>query len=614
MSKILRVLLCAVLLYIAMSWFVRERRHETAQQETRANGASEFAANAVLEAPPADSHVARLNSPAADARTQALPQDTANDSAQLAFQLVDTHTAESVPWYTVKLRKSDGSKTEFETDSQGRFAPSADLEDGPLLLELVDTQSQPSTRNSTDTYLRFDHVVADKPLEIRALVGPTYFLKLDLPPGLTHEDLRATLFLDPPGFGDNQNGRRYAESLVRRGRANPAELWLRFRELLNEGDPLWLALQSRDGAWSGAARVPGGYGVHAEPVSIELSQRCRVRGTFASREVDQERRGASLALFRTQPLAADPLWSYAKGDGEFRIDDLDPGEYRLEVRDEAFRADAVSFVLHSGELDLGNLPWESIPMVGSVRLRVHSAVEVPIDVELIRRLDPPRNVLWHSDDWEEQPDGTFVSLFEWDEVYAGEYAIELHSHDTVNWHIELGTLTPPVEELVLHLPTPAPGLRFEVLDAQTGAAIAEWSLLVRQEHGWEQIDDSPTELKSMAWDPHTVVVVFSPGYQAWVVHPAELVAVPQGDQRLTVRLVPGWSRLFIARTRARSRPLAGTEIWLDDVRAGVTDSMGELWVHRALAPSALDVRHPSLVWSKPARDYEIVITWLSLRP
>jgi hypothetical protein len=220
---------------------------------------------------------------------------------------------------------------------------------------------------------------------------------------------------------------------------------------------------------------------------------------------------------------------------------------------------------------------------------------VPIDVQLVRRSDPPRHPLWQSDSWDELPEGGFESLFEWEEVYAGEYAIEVHCHDDVSWHLELGHLEPPVDDLLLELPAPAEPLRFDVR-AQEGGALEDWELWVRGEEVWELVEPDEGRLTSLVFEDGFRWAVWSPGRRARSAGLGNASWPGQGERTVYVSLQPGWSRLFQVRSRDDWSPVAGAEIWLDGAPVGVTDAQGELLVERDAPPVDWEVRHPTLVW------------------
>jgi len=435
--------------------------------------------------------------------------------------------------------------------------------------------------------------------------GPTYSVDLVLPAGLRLDDLRARLFLDPPGFDDDV--RSAPETSVRAPHDGATLASVRFdgRKPV-EGTPLWLELASTDGLWTGGARVPGGPGAHPDPVRIELEARCAVRGRCVTAR--HEPATGALALLRVE----DPLalrWGHTDAEGRFRFAGLEPGDHRLEIRDEALRGEPVAFALPAGDLDLGDVRCEPIPLAGSVRLRVQSSVEVPIDVELVRTFDPPRHPLWHSDSWEPLPGGGFESLFEWDEVHAGKLAIDVHSHDLGEWRFSLGEIEPPVEELTLRLPAPPPPLGLDVVDAASGAVLDDWTVLVRGERSWDEPDGARDSLA--LWSRATPFAVLGPGHRAWVMGRA---MAPRPD-RITVPLERGWSHLFLARTRSHGRPVANVAIRLDGVAAGTTDPSGELWVHADSPAQHLEISHPGLVW---ANEDEValdeLVSWILLRP
>jgi hypothetical protein len=328
---------------------------------------------------------------------------------------------------------------------------------------------------------------------------------------------------------------------------------------------------------------------------IELRPRCAVRGRFVS-STPLDRGGAQIALSRQGEESQPLVWTYADDEDGFRIADLDPASYLLEVRDEAVRAAPVRFTLDEGELDLGQLPWEPISLAGSVRLRLRSLVEVPIDVQLVRTEDPPRHPLWHSDSWEQRPEGGFESLFEWEEVYAGEYAIEVHCHDDVSWHLQLGHLEPPVDDLLLELPPPAEPLRFDVRSADGGEPPG-WELWVRDEKSWWLLQAENGRIESLAYDEGFRWAVWSPGYRARRGTLGDASWPGSGERTVRSVLQPGWSRLYVVSNRDGWGPVEGAELWLDGAPVGRTDARGELYVERATPPVDWEVRHPTLVWS-----------------
>jgi hypothetical protein len=530
----------------------------------------------------------------------------ASTAARLAWLLLDAETSEPVPWYALDVAASDGTVARVTSAADGRFETSEALAPGKVSLRLVDAVGQIF---SSQHPVSLVHREVRELHEVRIEVGPTYFVDAVLPDPLEPADLGARLFLDPPELDRSGD----VPTTILRPPRGAETLWLRFAEPSSvQETPLWLELSSADGLWVGGARVPGGPGVHREPVHVELQPRCAVRGRLVTSA--QEPGVGMLALFRAQDSGA-PRWAGTDGDGRFRMDALEPGEYRLELRDEALRGPPVTFSLRAGELDLGELDCEPIPIAGSVHLRVQSDVELPIDVELVRRSDPPRSPPWHSDDWEPLPEGGFESAFDWDEVRAGTYEIAVHSHGLGEWHLALGELQPPVEDRVIRLPAPPPALELEVLDDESGAALSDWTVLVRGERAWEELDESPRSLALGLSGPNCAFAVCSPGHRAWIAVPGSTSWPRPDETRVTARLRRGWSHLFLARRRVRGDPVENVEIHLDGVLAGRTDAQGELWVFGGVLPEHLEVSHPTLVWAN--EDYvglDELVTWIVLRP
>jgi hypothetical protein len=618
-----------VLAVIALAWFACAQRRgsaRTAEEPAAGSAAGEaMGAAAALAEPAAPEPQLARDGPSSEPRVRAAALTPDPPDAPFIGRLIDAETGEPVPWYELELEDEHLQTVRVVSDTEGRFTAGGARTSGPLRLELVDVEGQPppSSHPGRPVLEPHDGEPRDgsEPLaDVRIRIGPTYFVEVALPAPLTPADLRVRLFLDPPEHGAERNNPVRGETLLRPGRGySPLAplapvAWARFSEPSALTRSAWLELATTDGLWAGGARTSPGPGVHREPVRVELRPRCAVRGRFAftGTPAAETRRSGALALLRVDAEADGPLWSRTEGDGRFRIAGLAPGTYRLEVRDEEVRAEPVTFALRSGERDLGELSWTPIPLAGSVRLRIESALELPIDVQLVRRFDPPCHPPWHSDSWEPAPGGGFASVFEWEELYAGEYDVVVHTHDLGEWHVALGTLEPPVDDLVLRLPAPPPALALEVVDDETGAPLEEWTVLVRGERDWEELD-SPRSLPFAVWDADIAFAVCSPGYRARVASPAA-AAGHASEVSVDARLARGWSHLFLARQRARGTPLEGVEVRLDGVPAGRTDARGELWVHAAAPAQMLEVAHPTLVWTEQDDDLDGLVTWLALHP
>lgn len=610
-ARVWLAVLALALVLGALAWLLRAREDalavpEYAPRPSAGSGPGIAETSGPAEGPGASAPHAR--------RAALAPEDAVAPRAPLRARLVDARTGEFVPWYLAHVDATGAETEALTSDAEGRIVTRTDLAAGPCRLTLIDSYAHAPPQANFPERTHIDHDPGAPPRDIAIAVGPTYALDVSLPRDYGPARFVARLQRDPTELCADTRPGTWPTTLLRPAPEPGALSWVRFADLQLEAGPPYLFLVSDDGLWSGGARVPQGYGVHRAPVRIVLEQRCAVRGRYVARDGAEVRGHGALALFRTAPDADGPRWEHTDGEGVFRLADLTPGAYRLEVRDEAVRAAAVEFTLAGGEHDLGDLAWEPIPVAGPVRLRLVSAVEVPLDVQLVRRTDPPRHAPWHSDQWEPREQGGFESLFEWEEVHAGEYDVWLCAHDAAHWRLPLGQLTPPVEDLELRLPDPPPPLRLEVVDDTTGAPLAAWSVIARQEDGWNRLDGPADVIANAVWGADAALAVVSPGYQAAPLAPAALKRPTSGEWRERVRLRRGWSSLFVARSRMRGVPVAGAEIVLDGVVAGLTDTAGELWVHRAAPPVSLEVRHPTLVLAgEVALEPSEPVTWIRLR-
>ena len=312
-----------------------------------------------------------------------------------------------MPWYELGVSMRGERVCRVETDAEGRFETPVAYPAGTLTLSLDDVEGQESSNKSTDLIAQLDHDPAAPEQEVPIGVGPTYYVALELSTGLEPSDLRVRLYLDPPEHRNSErnffgSGHDRNKTVLRPAPHGSDVRWVRFRKSRLPSWRAWLSVDSLDGMWRGGARVDGGraFTLRSPRSSCGRAAPCAAASSRRRRPSAVELRSPCSATERARDRSCGSTPAPREGSASpTSIRDA----YRIEVRDEAVRAAPVRFMLSDGELDLGGLAWEPIPLAGSVRLHLRSTLEVPIDVQLVRSLDPPRYPLWHSDDWQELP-------------------------------------------------------------------------------------------------------------------------------------------------------------------------------------------------------------------
>jgi hypothetical protein len=336
----------SVLLAVGLLWYVRSREASSQASGTAGgspivDGAPERAEGVASEPAPERG----LEETAAAAARTPLPTTAASSpgSGPLHLRLVDAETSEPIPDYELELRDEEGERWSNKSDAEGRVVTRA-LPAGHFGIRCIDVR-RPDTLVLSPS-LPVEHDGGEAEHELRLEIGPTYVLDVT-PSDFSAGELVAELLQDSPEFS-NLHRLPQPTTVVRPPRSEGGAPWVRFRSPNTLADPAWLALTSQDGLRSGGARVPARLGVHPELVRIALAPRCAVRGQFVSRGAPNERGAGGLAVFRRDEEGGEPHWENTDGQGHFRIADLAPGAYRLELRDQAVRATPVDFELVGG--------------------------------------------------------------------------------------------------------------------------------------------------------------------------------------------------------------------------------------------------------------------------
>ena len=431
-------------------------------------------------------------------------------------------------------------------------------------------------------------------------VGPTFRIDVDLPPGLTLADLRATL-ADPNVPGAPSAPSAVVETWLREG---PVP-WARFpstpeASLMHAGGRSIYALrvESRDGAWGAVRRVHATPGVYPDVLQLTLEPQGSVRFVLPFRPRIES--PIVLELSSThQPTLREQVW--ASGECEFQ--GLRPGRFHLRTL--------------TGSVE----PYEQELVVGLDR--------VLVDLPLVQRDVARVEVVLTSRSGTHRPQGPMI-VEPVDPVDAraepfthhgfadlghtllphGEYILKPPMEDGLPWEPASQRITvpgPPVAfeclddvdrvDLVLH-----------VVDEETGERIegARSVVLVdRYRQGVREAATFDAELPQRSVRGDGFVMQVPNGFPiAWVVE-AEGYSSVRGDlsdlafdgERLVgeVRLPPSWKARFWFGTHdedGRPQPLGGVRVLTSGGKVlGSSLMNGELQLELLYDPGRLSVAY-----------------------
>ncbi len=536
-------------------------------------------------------------------------------SAPLLAKLVDAQTGEPIPEFLIQIRnpRTPSSEERVVTDHGGRFQSSGDLETGRLELLLADDPSQPRR-------IEYEHSFDDHPRTekvIQVPIGPTYRLDLELPAGVSAEDLHAT-FLRPASSGLREFHRAFAEDpespaalfygpiltsegLEPKARLRTGELpWVRFgyspiwQAGLGQASAYELSVRSEDGLWSGSAFVTSVVGVYPEAVPIQLVRQGAISGLVSN----LDGRPVPTAWIRLCAPGAGPSLREVGADrkGRFSFQGLPPGDYRVQIESDRYQDWIATVRVAPGSSTDLKATVTGKGMLGKVagvlRSRTGHHRSKGVIVGLKSLTDP--NLFLVKTVGYRKREGEYVAPFSFDEVPLDEYELTIKPLDNMLWSRRRMIVSVPAVgiEFICEDDVATYELDFRAIDAKTNQPIEPiWTIVwqgdplddVRLDDDWETgLYKGVPEGASLRW------ILRAEGYRLAMGDESSLRS--EGDLRVgEASLRQGWGQVFKVTTRDRV-PLRDVELIADGESMGRTDSQGMVLMQLDSRPNSLGFR------------------------
>lgn len=437
----------------------------------------------VAQLPPED----RLQvHPSKGSRVAVLPDSVDAAAGDREWRLIDDRTGEPLASYVLRVNGEDR-----RSDADGRVNLPADarsvvpVDDVGLAHEFVTGHRRALGRRAVENKpVSLPDSAASADLQLSA--GPTFQLAFAPASAIDPNKLAARLVCD--------NSRRalwtpqpVQVAPVRTSEAAGGAAWVRFAGLPNGWDDPrrdWLLeVRDREGFWQGLAKLTTvSPDSNSTLVDVELLQTGVVRGRISGLPVDQlTKTRVDLSFPREYGFTAE--WAAGGGldeHGDYAIRWLSAGAYSVAVRAPIQETWSNEVFVHAGEITLLDHAFQDLAPAGPVAGSIYSQSGRYQGQLLVYLLDNRDFVIdVFPTTWRHDADGVLVANFRFDHAPPGRLELDVLSlQDSVTFDDGYWGGRAPHEEVRLTLfdEEPAEDWAFEVSDAETGAAITEYTV------------------------------------------------------------------------------------------------------------------------------------------
>gem|GEM_PF-3588694 len=385
-------------------------------------------------------------------------------------RLVDAATDEPLPDYVVELVDARGWRRTLCSDGRGRLELSGLFARGPIEFRGCAEELGPERARRLLAVHEHRPAGASPPsVSIALPSGPTYRLRLEMPPGLTPTDLRASI---APRSWTLERVADYAETFPLRAGDPP---WVRFPLEVVRAQEAQLVVTDAARRWSGQSPVEAGPGLHPSPVPLRLERRAYLRGRVVDDSGEAVPR-AQVELARVGDSTSDgPRRTDSNGLGTFHFEGLEAGRYELFARHRRSGLGRLALEVGTETSEPVVLRLEAHDLAGDVAGLARSlsgSFRGPVLIELLplgstAELVPRRRLRPR---WEEHG-GAWEAPFRFEGVPRGRYELRSTAEE-VEFVVEprARELSPPAEGLDLLVRDDLPRYRLGLLvvDADSG--------------------------------------------------------------------------------------------------------------------------------------------------
>jgi RNA polymerase sigma factor (sigma-70 family) len=492
--------------------------------------------------------------------------------ASLEGRVLDSRTGEPVPRLDVHLVGPAGVAETVCTGWDGRFASDSVFEYGAVAVRLTQGQPERPVFCRAGALSHHSSDASDAGHELLADIGPTFCIRVALPPDLLHTDL-VTRLREPASEGCEISAALLPP-------CDPTLHCLRFdamptRSFMDGGTRSEFVLDFSGGSWTGEARVHAKPGIQLGVIEVELEAAGRVNGQLT------DRFGApvpSVPVVLRSPTGAR-LRASSNAEGFYSLSPVAEGHWTLQIASDRHALPEQHLVIEGGEglrCDLVLDSRETTSLQGTLSSRTGDHLPTGA-VQLVDASDPTR--CFRAEPECTRRDGRTHASFAFQGIPHGTYTLYPPTTDGFAWdppQLQLELPSPPVF-LICRDDVPAHDIGFEVYDQDTGEPIEAFRGVVlvdryglgKRDALARAFDDRPLELEfggvakqSLPEGLDSWWMIEADGYRAALGDAADFHG--QGSLRLAeVYLVRAWRcdlQIYSYDPSGGTEPLAGVDV------------------------------------------------------
>lgn len=407
-------------------------------------------------------------------------------ATELEWTLLDARTSARLADYLVRVDGED-----FRSDAAGRVVLPADaktilpVDDPRAMLDVLFRHERRELRalerDAVD--LPRDDASFALPLD----VGPTYRLDLVGPSSFDPRELDARLVaLDLEDGSANLRPRQVAPVRV----AEDGGAWVRFARRPSGADrpeARWrLELSDSAGFLFGSASLDALDPSDGRRVRVELQATGTIAGRITGFSPDRLNEVTASLRTREGEFIA-PHFARPDASGDYRLRWIPAGDYQLHVIAPGQSTWTSDVVVASGRATDLDCEFDVVLPAGPVAGTVVSETGGYQGQLLVFLFDANGFVLdVFPTSWKRNSDGALEAPFRFDYAPTGELHVDVLSlADAVTFRVDVDAFVAPLEDLRVTLldAAPADDWSFRVVDAETGAELAEYEVEVRVDDG-----------------------------------------------------------------------------------------------------------------------------------